>query len=282
MKQISPLSLFPLFLLLPLFFLISCDNNNLEDSFSSLESTPKSSEFFLSYRDRHPSREETLNQALDFYGESEICEDSRDCSNICGDLFQYSFDQQDCKNLPPPLVNRFKFIYKIFENKEFYSLQELSPFDLKVFLSFSLEPSAKLFSKLGSSSSKDFLKRLASDWDMAQIFVQEDLDFILLEILLNEIASEPISSLGETMASEKTFQEIALIKQNDFAVSLIHDFFNYLCDNKEECILDHYCSVSKEYDQRALLELSKFESLKKILTKQRGPDSTLQSGCPIL
>ncbi len=260
---------------------MSCEDN-FEERFNSLGDGKTSSEFYLSYRQRHPTRAKFLTEAAVLYNKNEVCKDLKACSNLCGKLFQYDFDQKDCRDLPVSLVNRFNFIYKTFENKNFKALPTFNLFDLKIFLSFSLEPSVRLFSKLGSLTAKGFLKQLASNWDIAQIFIQEDLDFILLETLLNEIGNEPIKALGETIESGASFQEIALFKQNDFAISFIHNFFKKLCNNEERCILNHYCLVSKGWDKKTLIELSHFKSLKEILQKHRGQNDTLQSLCPIL
>ncbi len=62
----------------------------------------------------------------------------------------------------------------------------------------------------------------------------------MFEILLNKMAIEPINVLEEMMENGKSFQEITLMKQNDFAIFFTHDFFKKLCDNKDKCILEHY------------------------------------------
>ena len=244
------------------FFLISCENN-VTDIFASSELEDNFLEnYYSSYRD-HPAKINTLAQVKNFYDENEVCDDVQACSEICKKLYQYDFDQKDCKQLPAPLVHRFNSIYESFQNKDFEKPHRFDTSDLKFFLSFSLEPSVRVFSQLGSSSAKSFLTRLAFEWDVAQVFLQEDLDFILLKTLLNEIANDPIRALGEFMENGMSFQEIALIKQNDSAFSFEHNFLKNLCEDNNECIVKHYCSLSKSYNKDTLDELNKIEDLKK-------------------
>ena len=269
------------FLFLSCFFIISC--NNLEDGLLSLEVSKDSLQlYFLSLRDKNPTRDQTLLRAKDFYGEEVACEDKKNCVQSCENLFEYNFDEKDCKKLPSALVQRFSSIYTNFENKNFQSFEGFDTSDFKFFLSFSLEPFVKILNNLGASSAQTFLKRLAWDWDIAEIFAQEDLDFILLKTLLSELSLEPISALSENIGEESSFLELALGRQNDFAISLVDGFFKNLCSEEDQvrCVLTQYCLVTENYDAKTLEELAELDFVKDILKKQGSKN--LKSACKAL
>jgi len=224
--------------------------------------------FYLLSRNKHPTRKQTLSTIINFYDESHKCHDS--CLAICDDLFSYPFDQTDCKQLPYALVQKFQSIYQAGNQNNLQAFQGFDTFDLKFFLSFSLEPMVRVLQNWTHLVAKDFLKRLAWDWSMAQVVVQEDLDFILLHTLLNRIYNDPIRALGVHMEQERSFQEIAVIKQNDFALSWLHGFLKTFCKGKDDrCMLDQYCILTQNYSKGIKQELSQMIDIKNLLLSQK-------------
>ena len=168
---------------------------------------------FLKFRQAQDSdRLKVLEQSQNNYKESGFCSSASSCRKICSQLFSLSWDEENCKKLPALQVYRFESLYNRLLDKKLTSLQKISVFDLKIFLNLSPEPFLRFIQTLGPIPTKIFLQWITNDWQIAKIFVEEDWDFLFLDIFLNEIQVSPIDSLKEELAEGRTFMELAWFK----------------------------------------------------------------------
>ena len=194
-------------------------------------------------------------------------------------------DKKDCKELFAIQVHRFEKVYNSILEKDLNILQEIDVFDLKVFLNLSPEPFFRVLQTLGPISAKVFLNWIIADWRVGKVFHKEDWDFLFLEIFLKEIQLSPISSLREEVAEGRTFIELAWLKQNDFALFWLGDYFEKVqCSNSDEekiedCVLAQYCLLSGNFKNDVLKEVMDFEDLKLLLDKHSQIYTNLKDFC---
>ena len=223
-------------------------------------------DFFFNRRGQDPDRDEILQQSKDFYAGEPECASDPSCRRACSLLFSFSFDKKDCQSLSIPQVRRWQRLYDQLEEGDLASLRAVSPFDLKLFLNLSPEPMGRLAKGLGFVSAKRFLRWIADDWQTAQALYEEDWDFFILDILLNETHFSPISSLREELADGLVFAERAWIKQNDFALFWMEGRLAGLqCPLNNEgpsCLLAQYCRLSSAFESNVSDEILHFESLR--------------------
>lgn len=259
---------------------VGCNDSQTETMIGGSTTHEKHDEFaqyYLNQRQNNPTRKDTLARAFEFYNGDEVCTDLDHCLDMCLDIFQLEFDQKDCSYLPVSLVEKFNKIYHIFGYQQPQALQEIDPFDLKAFLSFSLEPVVTLLSGFGSFSAKEFLKWFFYEWSIAKILEEEDRDYRILEVLFSKVDVDLIDVLSEPIESRRVFQEIALVRQNDFALSWTHGYLSELCEGEKlrnQCLLNYYCPVSAHFHSDTLDEINNFEGLQKVLkdyTKEQDP-----------
>ena len=270
----------------PVFFipaLLSVFSCRPDDSVVLSSVTGKDSDFFVSRRAQDPDRDSILRQSKDFY-KGEACFSDPSCRETCSFLFALPFDQRDCQSLSIPQVRRFKRLYEQLEKGDRASLRAVSVFDLKIFLNFSPEPAGRLAKGLGFMSAKSILRWITDDWRVGQVFYEEDWDFFLLDILLNEIHFSPISSLREELAEGRTFVERAWIKQNDFALFWMEGRLAGLqCPLKEseksQCVLLQYCRLRPSFKPDVLSEIARFESLRLALGQSVSQEADITGFC---
>lgn len=237
--------------------------------------------FFRDRRNKNPEdKTKVLNQSREIYSGAKLCSTDSACVETCNSIFSLDFDREDCLQFPVPQVYRFERIYNNILEQELSSLKKIDAFDLKVFLNLSPEPFLKPLQTLGPVSAKVFLNWIADDWQVAEVFHKEDFDFFFLEIFLNEIQASPISSLKEEVIEGNTFVDLAWLKQNDFALLWLDDYFKKAqCSGLEEektedCTLAQYCSLSESLKSDVLTEIVEFENLKELLDKKQSQSYT--------
>ena len=270
-------------ILFSLFFLLCACESDLVLTSSTEE---KEASFFQSRREKDRDRKEVLNQSQIIYSGGEPCSSDLSCVKICHHIFSLDSDKKDCEQLTAPQVDQFKKLYNFILEQELTSLQKINIFDLKVFLNLSPEPLFRSLKTLGPFSAKYFLNWIASDWQVARVFSEEDWDFLFLEIFLNGIQISPISSLREEVVEGRTFVELAWLKQNDSALFWLNDYFKGVqCaklngEEAESCILAQYCLLSPSFQHDVLKEIMSFKSLNLILNKRPGPSyASLKDFC---
>lgn len=251
---------------------------------SSVQTKDRS--FFLERRAQDSDREEVLKQSHRLYAGEGLCSDSHSCRGLCGQIFTLDFDQKDCQKLPAPQVHQFQDLSRHIIDGKWDSLQGINIFDLKVFLNFSPEPLYRSIGTLGPFFEKQFFVFLATDWRFAQVFREEDWDFLFLEIFLNEGGFSPINLLKEDIIENKTFVGLAWQKQNDPALLWIDDYFtksqcrDLKGKDAENCGLAQYCLLSESLQSDVLNEMMSFKSLQSRLKKRPDmPQTDLKLFC---
>lgn len=251
---------------------------------SSIEK--KNSAFFESRRKEDSDRAELLNQSHELYSGGKICSFDFSCVRLCSQIFSLDFDQKDCKRLPATQVYQLEKLYQYILKKELRYLQEINVFDLKLFLNLSPEPLYKFFRTLGPVFKEQLLIWFASDWEVAAVFSEEDWDFLFLDIFLNEAPLHPISFLKREIFRGRTFAELAWLKQNDFALFWLDNYFKKAqClglegEKADNCVLAQYCYLSTGFQSDVLKEIMGFKNLQLLLDKKQNlPKRDLGSVC---
>ena len=256
-----------LFIFFIIFFLASCAQEN-KSGIASVVSTGDDTKSTNTINRSEESP--TLKKAKSLYDTGEICKKSYQCRKLCEKLFTSSVDQKGCRELPSSLIDRFEFIHRAYTSKDIGFIQSVNAFDLQTFIAFSPTTVLQVFGGMGISLIKGILAWIAYDWETAEAFYTEDLDHSLLEFLLSQTKSIPIKTLGKAIKNGRTFHEIAILRQNDFALSWLHEFFDNKCEGenfKNKCVLDYYCEIYPSLQKDTSIEINEFEKLKSILNE---------------
>ena len=208
--------------------------------------------FYEILRRDDQNREDVLEESKKTYKDSEVCEDNKECEDMCEDIYRRRLNRKDCKELAVVQVKRMKDVFDVLKRKSTKDFPNINLKDLGVLLNISPEPIEKLFTEYGSTKARSTLYWIADDVDVADLFESEDEEFILLDSLLKEINSNPSSSLSRNLEDGERFHEVALAKDNQSALSWIHSYFeDELCkthdsnEAQEACVLTQYCLVSQ-------------------------------------
>ena len=262
--------------LLSFFLAVSCQGFGL---YLPSVSEKKGADFFLDRKKKDSDRKKTLAQSYKIYTGKRICSSDSSCGAICRSLFSLSGDQEDCNKLPREQVYQFEKLFYYISEKKLSSLEEINIFDLKVFLNLSPEPLFKFFQTLDPIFTKTFLYWIAVNWQIAKIFKEEDWDFLFLDIFLNKGPVSPISFLEEELAEGRTFMEWAWLKQNDYALLWLDDYFRKTqCEGLKKselksCVLAQYCLISAGFQNDVSKEIMGFKRLKSIVKPTPAPAS---------
>ena len=207
--------------------------------------------FFQSKADTDKERVLALSNQV--YSGSPKCSLELDCPELCRSIYSVEDKQKECINLKAQQVYQLEKLYKTLFEKKLSTLEKMNVFDLKVFFNIDSEPLFHFFKSLDLFSLKVFFKWIALNWQIAQVFQEEDSQSLFLRIFLKKIADNPINSLKEPILEDRTFVELAWLKQNDFALLWLQDYFQTKrCSKSEEkeldnCILAQYCLVSDSF-----------------------------------
>lgn len=267
-----------------LFSLLACEKAPPETQ-TSLSPEKQSELFFRLRRKNDLDRKDFLQKSQVFYSGEKVCSRQKSCIEICGELFLLEEDIKDCKNLPVPQVFQFQKIYSYFAEEKLNYLREINVFDLKVFLNLSAEPLYRVFKSLDSEFAKKLLVWTAYNWTMAQVFKEEDKDFLFLNILLKKIQNFPIDSLSEELNGGRTFLELSWLNQNDSALLWLNDYLQkFSCaeelgENKDNCVLNQYCHLSQSLKEDVAVEIMDFQSLREILNRKKISAGNLKEVC---
>ncbi len=244
----------------------------------------RSADSFKSHH-KDPNRKKTLDQSPKIYP-GKKCSSRPSCEAICEELFSLTPDREDCLQLPIQQVSQFEKLSQLVLSEELVELQKINFFDLKVLLSLSQEPLFRFFNSLSPFPTKKILYWIFSDWRVAQVFREEDKDFLFLEIFLKKVHFSPIDSLGEEAEKGRTFVEVAWLKQNDPALFWLNDYFkNKECahlekEEREFCVFSQYCLLSQKFQDDVAEEFMEFKNIEPILNSMPHlPQSNLKSFC---
>ena len=244
---------FKFFFLIPFFFLIQGCPQPATDPIPIDDTTPPP--------ERPSSKQEAIfKKANEEHGSSGPCSRSRDCEEICEDIYKHRANKALCVNeLPVKQVELLEEVYAILKEPHRKDLDEINSDDLQVLLGIAVKPVIDLINRMSQAEAREILTWLAEDKTSSGIFKSWDRRFEILKAGLRKLHQDPDRALSAPIYKGDNFIEIAVEKRNDRAVDWIHDFFNEDCgtvNNYTECMFkEHYCNL--ELDSRT--ESSYFE-----------------------
>ena len=221
---------------------------------------------------------EIFKKSEDLYAGSPECSLKQDCRQICDTLFSESSVQKQCSGLKSRQVYQMQSLYENILTEELVELKKIKPFDLKVFFTLNSKIFFDFLKSVKPNSIKAFLTWIVEDWKIGTVFQQEDDKFLYMQLFLNKLNVSPIRSLRENLKGDRTFVELAWVKQNDMALAWLNDYLEDIycqSENKKECMLGAYCMLYKTWEHDILLEIQESEILSSFLDNP----SDFQSVC---
>ena len=211
---------------------------------------------YESRRRNDRDRDSVLDRARERYSNRERCSSSRECKQICDDIYDRRRDKEDCESLPIPQIEALSEIYKTVKSPDYDDLIEIGRDDFDVLINISIKPLDKLIRKYSRQEAKETLRWIASDSDIAEVFKKEDDEYSSLKDLFDKISPSSggiVGALKATVYSGRSFLSIAVEESNEEAGELIH----YLMESKRgptECndgiskaaCLRAYCEIGKK------------------------------------
>ena len=231
-------------------------------------------EFYQSEEDS--DREEILSLSDKLYAGSPECSLESDCLTACADIYSVTVDQKNCRDLKTQQVYQLQKLYHSFLSKNLSDLENINIFDLKVFFNVSAKPLFDFFKSLDQTFSKLFLNWIALNWQVAKVFSEEDSHALFFRIFLNKLADMPINSLKEQISENRTFIELAWLKQNDFALLWLNNYFKkQKCEGVEkesldDCLVSQYCLVRDSFKEDVSQEIMEFRLIGDIIKEENG------------
>ena len=239
--------------------------NSYQSDFSSEEL------IFLQSKIEGADKKEILALSNQVYFGSPTCSLDLNCPKVCRNLYSLDARQKDCKKLKAQQVYQLEVLYNILLEKDFSGLEKVNVFDLKVFFNVGAEPLFRFFKSLDLFSTKIFLKWISLNWKVAQVFQEEN-----FYLFLKNLGDHPINSLKEPILEDRTFIELAWLKQNDFALLWLQDYFQKnQCLEAEEieldnCVLAQYCLVSESFKEDVSKEFIDFKFVRSVIKEKGG------------
>ena len=193
----------------------------------------------------------------------DTCEGDRDCEEICDDIFRRRSDREDCEELTVGAVEKLEDVYEYLEDPDDDDLPSIDSADLDALISISIEPIDRLFSRFSKGEAEDVAIWIAENNDVANILEKEDDELKLFEAIFEEIGSDTLDGLEDSLTGRDNFIEIAVEENNEEALRWVHTYFeDERCDNSEEselCVLNEYCGLDLDQDpQDDLLGIEDF------------------------
>ena len=216
-------------------------------------------------KNQDQNRSAVLNESKEIYKGSPICSSEQVCHRMCGEIYDSPF-QKDCVTLSLPQVRRLNKIYGNLKDRDIDKLKTTRLSDLKVLLNVSPMPLEKQFVQMGADSAKDLAWWIATDWDAARMFSEEDEGFLLLEALFKEIKFTVVSALRTDLREGYSYYKIAFEYGNEYALNWIHSYFIKSCDNQEACLLSQYCRLNQVHYEEFSREILEYKPFSKFVT----------------
>jgi len=262
---------FQVLLLLSLF---SC---GLEDL--NLEPSRSDEEELIFIETDSQNQAKVLKESQEIYSGSPRCSLRQDCRQLCGVLFLSLSARKKCFGLKSRQVYQIQNLYEFILTEDLKELKKINPFDLKVFFSLSSGIFFDFLKTVKPNSIKSFLSWIAEDWKVASVFQQEDSRFLYMQLFLNGLNVSPIRSLKESLKEDKTFVQMAWIKQNDPALMWLNDYLkNIYCEletEKQNCMLGAYCMLYETWEPDILMEIQESS----LLASLKGDSGTFPQAC---
>ncbi len=182
-----------------LFFLLSCMQGSSPTTPTGLTDAPPPIER------KFPKRPDPIKQAeCNKKSRSNVCEDKKDCKDICDDVFRSRADKKDCYRLPESIVAEFE---KLLEFVEDGDVQDIDPEILDCMLDIDEREFARSVKKMNRSEAKRFLVAVADDESLADVLEGEDDEFMILKQVLNKGtgSNDLIVHLTKEIDDDKSF-----------------------------------------------------------------------------
>ena len=125
------------------------------------------------------------------------CKGSKDCEEICGDIFFHRTDKRSCYELSEDLVMDF---HKLLENVKKSDIENLNLSALECLLDIDERGFSHAVRKMSRRSAEDFLISVSENKELARILAEEDDEGNILKQLLFKIAKS--SSLKKALSKE--------------------------------------------------------------------------------
>ncbi len=168
-------------------------------------------------------RESVLRRSSDRYSSRKRCSSESSCKNICDDIYDRRRDKQDCEALPLPQVEALNDVYKALKSPDYDDLIDIDRDDFDVLINISIKPYDKLIRKYNRQESRETLRWIASDSDIAEVFKKEDDEHSNMDKLLKKIdSSDLFEALKEHIYSGHGFLSLAVEEGNEEAAELVH------------------------------------------------------------
>ena len=211
---------------------------------SSSPAESRSASVYEEIKKRDKNRSIVFDESRVIYKGSPLCSSEKACYRICADIFG-TMALEDCAALSLAQVRRLNGIHESLKSNNLDRLRQARLSDLKVLLNVSPRPVEKQFVQMGADSAKTLAWWIATDWDAARLFYEEDESFFLLEALFKEIKFTVVSALQTDIRNGDSYYKIAFEYGNEYALDWIHSYFVNSCDNQEACLLGQYCLLNQ-------------------------------------
>ena len=223
-----------------------------------------SDDYYDRRNEENRRRNSILNRSRDRYS-GEDCEDDDDCEDICRKIYRRPTVRDECLELPVDQVEQLEEIYEALEHpRSSNDLEDIDSDDFETFVSIDLKPLDTLIGRLKSTEGKKVLTWIAESSDIAEIFMDVDNEYDLLEKLLNSLdETTDQKALEETIDGGKSFMELA-IADKGAALDWVHNFIVHKCDSEdheEVCVFQTwYCETISSSDERSWRDLVGYEN----------------------
>ena len=197
-----------------------------------------------------PERDAIFRSARAKYGSSGACTESRECEEICNDIYEHRLDKTRCvQELPIRQVELLEEIYDTLSKRiNRKALNKIDSDDLRVLVHISVDPIVTWVSQMSTSEVREVLTWIAENKEPSTVFITKDTGFHVLKALLEKLDRNKPLALSAPISKGDSFIEIALDKDNYEAVDWIHEFFDEECssvNNYIECVFrEHYCHLT--------------------------------------
>ena len=181
--------------------------------------------------------------------QSNPCENSESCKDICDDIFSARADKKDCYRLPEGMVEDFE---TLIEHAEDGDVEDIDPEILECLLDIDDREFARAVKKMNRSEARDFLIAIADDDHLAEVLDDEDDEHnILKQILYRAVGSSGSSwfnSLTKEIDDGKSFFWLSAEGSED-AWDYFDDYVTSYCENgrPDECTskenIQAYCNA---------------------------------------
>ena len=225
-------------------------------------------------KEEDTNREVILLRSQKTYHGSPLCSTEETCSQMCSGIFLHEEARGDCNKLSVAQIHRLRRIDEFLRNKDIKRLKSVRLFDLRVFLNISPEPVRRYLVQIGPRLARDLAYWIATDWDAARLFYEEDENFILLETIFREIKLKALLALRSRIKDEDSYYRIAFKYQNESALNWVHDYLDRgLCESDQACLLGRYCFLNKNHYENFSREIWDYKPFSDFVARYRADGS---------